>query len=225
MLTASGPSYPIRHPNLHPQGFSCDRHTVHLGRVGLGGSYIVQVTEDSVHLVEPAGLLPACSWHPSSSSFKAQHAATAGVVIAVASESTMVLLALEAPTTRQATCGAGKTSKANRAALNEVYRLRIDDGPVSALGMRSLGNTAKDEEGGGGAEEGGGGGGGESRNTPIAFQKSANYVEFFYRGWVFFSRGRIRCWREVPNFSLLMLYTLLFVYMYASYPRTVHTHQ
>ena len=116
----------------------------------------MQVTEDSVHLVEPAGLLPACSWHPSSPSFKAQHAATAGMVVTVASESTMVLLALEAPTARQATCGA---SKAKRTALNEVYRLRIDDGPVSALGMRSLGNSAKDEEDGGGAEGGGGGGG------------------------------------------------------------------
>ena len=124
----------------------------------------MQVTEDSVNLIEPAGLLSACSWRPASPSFRVQHAATAGAVVAVSSENTIVLLSLEALTRQVARTAGGASGASSEAMLTEVCRMRLGYS-VSALGMRSLGNAAKEEKNGTGGGNGGGGGGGGGKGA------------------------------------------------------------
>lgn len=93
----------------------------------------MQVTEKSVNLVEPSGLLEVGSWRPSPSSLTLQHGATAGRLIAVVCETTMFLLEVEMPDNRT-------ISEATRRVVAELRRVDLGS-PVSALEMRSLEDT------------------------------------------------------------------------------------
>eukprot|EP00903_Cladosiphon_okamuranus_P007632 g7401.t1 len=135
------------------KGFDGDRHTVHLGRTEPGES-IVQVTEDAVNVVRHAGggvFELAASWRPPpvpsmpTSSFKVQHAGTAGTVVGVVCESTMFLVEVRRVA---ANLVARPTSPAASAPVQakEVLRVELSGGPVSALGMRVLGSNGGEEE-------------------------------------------------------------------------------
>lgn len=110
------------------QGFDRDRHTIHLGLSEPEG-LIIQVTDTSVKILEPQGLLQIGCWHQPELLLKAQFGATAGRLIAVVCKSTMILLEVEAPT----------SSEAERA-VRELHRVELDD-PVSALAMRTIGDA------------------------------------------------------------------------------------
>lgn len=144
-----------------PQGFDVSRHTVHLGRIQ-PGEYIVQVTEEAVNVVRQAAsgsFELAASWRPpplpprsSSSSFKVQHAGTAGTIVAVVFENTMFLIEVREVAANQATRartgGENPASPATSAAVQakEVLRAELDGGPVSALAIRLLGGDGAAEE-------------------------------------------------------------------------------
>lgn len=130
---------------------------MHLGRIEPAG-YIVQVTEDSVNIVQQSAeqgvFETVASWRPpppsspskspSAPFFKVQHACTAGAMVALASASTMILVKVQVGTKSIAeqttpfirseapiSAEMGGTS-----AVRELRRIEIDGGPVSAMGMR-----------------------------------------------------------------------------------------
>ncbi len=136
------------------QGFDGNLPTIHLGSTQPSG-YIVQVTEEAVHIVQPASgpgkFELVASWRPPpalsappSSRFKMQHAGTAGNTIAVVCESTMILIQVQerTPTATGGTCGSPPNSKTCSAAelVAEVQRIELSVGPASALGMRLFGS-------------------------------------------------------------------------------------
>lgn len=122
----------------HFQGFNCDLPTVHLGRL-IPSGYLVQITEQSIHFVDLAGLLEVAFWRPISSSFKIQHGATAGNIVAVICENTMVLLEFKTLFVQETGCASKKE-------VNELSRVELG-GAGSALEMCVL------EKGRGGAGE------------------------------------------------------------------------
>ncbi|CAM9107800.1 unnamed protein product, partial [Hapterophycus canaliculatus] len=159
----SGEVVPARYAAA--KGFDSDRHTVHLGRVEPLG-YIVQVTADSVNILRSSAWSEesesvAC-WRPlprpsSCPLFKAQYAGTAGAVVVVACESTMVVIevrdavatAAAAVVNRPKTMANGdripKITTTHTTTAREVRRAELDGGPVSAMGMRSFGNHTPEE--------------------------------------------------------------------------------
>jgi len=144
------------------QGFDGNVPTIHMGSTQPSG-YIVQATEEAVHIVRPAsgpGMFElVASWRPprvcsapSSSSFKVQHAGTAGNIVAVVCESTMILIQVRerAPAARRETRGfplnSAKTSSAVEV-VDEVQRVELAVGPASALGMRLFGSEGETRNG------------------------------------------------------------------------------
>lgn len=147
-------------PCLSSQGFHDNLHTVHLGRIEPVG-YLVQVTEDSINIVQSPSSLSGvfesvASWRPpppplsSSPPFKVQHAGTAGTVVVVVCDSTMVVIEVQERTplasALQPTRIIGGDDSPNianysakRAQVNELWRGGLDGGPVSALEMGLLG--------------------------------------------------------------------------------------
>jgi len=144
------------------QGFDGNLPTIYMGSIQSSG-YLVQVTEKAVHIVQPAsgpGMFQlVATWRPtpapsrpSLSSFKVQHAGAAGNTVAVVCESTMILIQVQerAPTARTETCGVTLDSRTTRAAveaMDEVQRVELSGGPVSALGMRLFGSEADAQNG------------------------------------------------------------------------------
>ncbi|CAM9404952.1 unnamed protein product [Ectocarpus fasciculatus] len=139
------------------KGFDTGVRTVHLGRIEPAG-YIVQVTEESVNIVQQSaeqGVFEAvASWRPpppsspsaspSAPFFKVQHACTAGVMVALACASTMILVKVQIGTQKiseQSTPflrGEAPISAemGGMLAVRELRRMELDGGAVSAMGMR-----------------------------------------------------------------------------------------
>ena len=119
-----------------------------MGRI-LPTGYIVQVTEEAINIIQPAsgpGVFElVATWRPpparsiSSSGFKVQHAGTAGNIVAVVCETTMILTQVHgrAPAT---------TSTAAKA-VEEIQRVELAGGPASALGMRLFGGDGDAQSG------------------------------------------------------------------------------
>lgn len=151
------------------QGFDNNLHTIHLGRIEPEG-YLVQVTEDSINIVRPpssgSGVFEsAASWRPppppppplsslsSCSPFKVQHAGTAGKIVAVVCDSTMVVAEVQevtplAPALQPSRAVGGEGSPdVPMVEVNEAWRGGLDGGSVSALGVRLLGSGNGIEEG------------------------------------------------------------------------------
>ena len=142
------------------QGFDGNRHTVHLG-LTKPGEHIVQVTDEAINVIQQAGsgvFELVASWRPplvpSSpfSSFKVQHARTAGAIVAVVCENTMFLVEIVGVAANQASVERAESADtavpATSAAVQakEVLRAELDGGPVSALGMRLLESDDHAEE-------------------------------------------------------------------------------
>lgn len=124
----------------------------------------MQVTDQAVNIVRRAASSVfelAAYWRPppllspSSTSFKLQHAGTAGTIVAVVCESTMFLIEVREATANQETGertgGKSSPKPATGAAVQatEVLRAELDGGPVSALGMRLLGSNGDAQKGAG----------------------------------------------------------------------------
>ncbi|CAM9823710.1 unnamed protein product [Scytosiphon promiscuus] len=158
----SGEVAPAR--TVAAKGFDCGLHTIHLGRLEPLG-YIVQVTADSVNIVRSSAWSEVAegiaSWRPSPlppscPPFKVQHAGVAGTVVAVACESTMILIEVRdvapAPAalpnlTNRTVDGddAPELATASTTTAREVRRVELDGGPLSAMGVRSYGNNTPEE--------------------------------------------------------------------------------